>query len=121
MFTKAIVLSETEFNMFVNNLFEYFIEEHISEHIVDDKIMLSPEDIADLYEGFEDYLQAEYDFILENSEVDIIMVYYNNDWKEINRSEDFVYLVMDNLNISNIETFIQAIEDYTGLEVDIDE
>jgi len=122
MITKAIVLSEAEFNMLVNDIFENFIEEHINDYIVDDEIIFSPPDeLKDFYKKFEDYIYAEYDFILENEGVDMIMVYYNDDWKEINRNEDFVYLVIDSLGIFQIEKFIQDIEDYTGLEVGIDE
>ena len=122
MFIKAIVLSETEFNMLVSDLFENFLEEHIDDHVVDDKIIFSPpEEAEDFYKGFKDYLYAEFDFILENNEVDMIMIYYDNDWREIYKNEDFIYLVEDSLNISDIISFIEAIKENIGMEVDINE
>ena len=122
MFIKAIVLSETEFNILVSDLFENFLEEHIDDYVVDDKIIFSPpEEAEDFYKEFKDYLYAEFDFILENNEVDMIMIYYDNDWREIYKNEDFIYLVEDSLNISSIRDFIEAIKENIGMEVEIDE
>lgn len=79
MFTKAYVLSPTDFRLFISDLVEEWREYRIDE----------PD--ADLNE----WLESEFEFLLDDGGVDMLMIYDDKakEWEEINSGEDFVSFI----------------------------
>uniref|UniRef100_A0A7V3J9A8 Uncharacterized protein n=1 Tax=candidate division CPR3 bacterium TaxID=2268181 RepID=A0A7V3J9A8_UNCC3 len=86
MFTKAYVLSETDFRGFVVAIFDDLHELISDERGMSERLYETEADI-------EDYFIYTYEGIIEDGNVDMMMIFCDGEWKEVDTGEKFVDLV----------------------------
>lgn len=116
--TKAIVLKEIDFRMLVSDLLDLFINNldiYTNEH----ELEITEKEAKELYEQFKNFLYDMFEFILDSENTNMMIIYYNEKLHEIYRNNDFLNLVLKELEIYNYEDLLKKIEDYTSNKITV--
>jgi hypothetical protein len=90
MFTKAIILSETEYRILWNDFIE-MLRENIKELDREER-----EELLKSRKEFEDWVKDQviemFNFVLEDNDVEEAMIYLDGKWRYVPDGEEFYYM-----------------------------